>query len=289
MASSESTILVIGATGRQGGASARHLLEEGFSVRALVRDAAASAARALGERGVEFIVGDLDDPPSIEHAVDSVYGVHHVQAYMPLEPEREIRQGTTVIDAARAAGVRHFVYSSAAGANRTIGIPETDSKWAIEEHLRAAGLRATIVRPVYFMDNLEFMKQWILQGAWSMSLPADRVMQLIAADDIGAFVALAFSRPAEFVGRALEIAGDELTMQHIAETLSRVIGRPVSFSELPIEQTRAFDPNLAKLCEWMATNDFGADIPALRSLLPDLQTLETWLTKSGWSERTPVQ
>jgi uncharacterized protein YbjT (DUF2867 family) len=228
--------------------------------------------------------GDLDDRVSLEHALQGAYGLHSVQAYMPKEPEREVRQGTTVVDAARAAGVQHFVYSSAAGADRHIGIPETDSKWAIEEHLRSSGLPATILRPAYFMNNLEFMKQWILGGTWSMSLPADRSMQLIAADDIGAFVALAFARPADFVGRALELAGDELTMQEVAETLSRVIGRPVRFTPLPIEQTRAFDPNLAALCEWLATHDFGADLPALRALLPDLLTLEAWLTRTGWSQ-----
>ena len=115
-------------------------------------------------------------------------------------------------------------------------------------------------------------------------------MQMITADDIGSFVALAFTRPAEFIDRALEIAGDELNMLQVAETFSRVIGRPVSFNQLPIEQTRAFDANLARLCEWMTTHDFGADIPTLRTLLPALLTLETWLTRTGWSQlaREPV-
>jgi uncharacterized protein YbjT (DUF2867 family) len=284
------TILVIGATGRQGGASARRLLERGFPVRALVRDPSVPAARALAERGAHLVTGDLDDRTSIQRALDGAYGVHSVQAYMPKEPEHEIRQGTLVVDAARSAGVQHFVYSSAAGANRHIGIPETESKWTIEEHLRSSGPPATILRPAYFMNNFEFMKPWILGGTWSMSLPAERSMQMIAADDIGSFVALAFTRPAEFIDRALEIAGDELNMLQVAETFSRVIGRPVSFNQLPIEQTRAFDANLARLCEWMTTHDFGADIPTLRILLPDLLTLEAWLTRTGWSQlaREPV-
>jgi uncharacterized protein YbjT (DUF2867 family) len=282
--SNDRTILVIGATGRQGGASARRLLERGFPVRALVRDPSVSAARALAERGAHLVTGDLDDRTSIQRALDGAYGVHSVQAYMPKAPEQEIRQGTLVVDAARRAGVQHFVYSSAAGANRHIGIPETQSKWTIEEHLRSSGLPATILRPAYFMNNFEFMKPWILGGTWSMSLPAERSMQMIAADDIGSFIALAFTRPAEFIDRALEIAGDELTMLQVAETFSRVIGRPVSFNQLPIEQTRAFDANLARLCEWMTTHDFGADIPTLRTLLPALLTLEAWLTRTGWSQ-----
>src|SRR5262249_8818429 len=130
-------ILVIGATGRQGGASARHLLPQRnvHPVRALVRDPSAPAARAPATQGAELVRGDLDDRASIERALDGVYGVHLVQAYMPKEPEREVRQGTMVVDTARAAGVRHFVYSSAAGADRHIGIPETESKCTIEEQL----------------------------------------------------------------------------------------------------------------------------------------------------------
>jgi len=279
-------ILVIGATGRQGGASARHLLKQRVlhPVGALVRDPSTPAARPLADRGVQLVRGDLDDRASIERALDGVYGVHLVQAYMPNEPEREVRQGVMVVDIARAAGVSHFVYSSAAGADRHIGIPETESKWTIEEHLRSSRLDATIVRPAYFMDNFDFLRTWILQGAWSMSLPPNRSMQMIAADDIGAFVALAFARPADFVGRAIDIAGDELTMLEVAETLGRVIGRTVTFNELPLEQTRGYDPNLATLGEWMRTHDFGANIPALRALIPDLLTLEVWLARRGWSQ-----
>src|SRR5262249_23491394 len=153
-------------------------------------------------------------------------------------------------------------------------IPETESKWTIERHVRASGLPATILRPAYFMDNLEFMKPWILQGTWSMSLPADRKLQMIAADDIGRFSALAFARPEEFTGQAIELAGDELSMLEIAERLGRVLRRTVMFVELPIEQTRAFDSNLAALCAWLATNDFGATIAELRMVAPALMTLD---------------
>jgi uncharacterized protein YbjT (DUF2867 family) len=284
MTTTKQTILVIGATGRQGGASARHLLAHGWPVRALVRDPAAPAARALAELGADLVAGDLDDGGSVERALEGAYGVHSVQAYLPRDPEREIRQGTTVVDAARATGVRHLVYSSAAGADRHIGIPETDSKWAIEEHLRSSGVPATILRPAYFMDNLDFMRTWILGGTWSMPLPPDASLQLIAADDIGAFVTFAFDRPAELIGRAIEIAGDDLTMVGIAEVLNRVTGHAVRFSEMPIEQARSFDPNLASLCEWLTTHSIGADLPALRALYPKLQTFEVWLTRRGWGQ-----
>src|SRR5262249_45119759 len=242
------TILVIGATGRQGGASTRHLLARGWSGRALVRDPAAPAALALADRGATLTQGDLDDRASVERALDGTYGAHSVQAYLPRDPEREIRQGTTVVDAARAAGVKHLVYSSAAGADRQIGIPETDSKWVIEERIRAAGVPATILRPAYFMDNLDFMRAWILGGPGTMPLPPDRYLQMVAGDDIGAFVALAFDRPGALLGRAVELAGDDLSMREIAQVLGRVTDRSIQFTEMAIEQARGFDPHLATLC-----------------------------------------
>src|SRR5262249_24896877 len=230
---------------KQGGASARHLLSRGWPVRALVRDPLSAAAQAIAALGATLVQGDLDEAASGERAMQGIYSVHSVQAYLPRDAEREVRQGTGLISAAQAAGVQHFVYSSAAGADRDIGIPETQSKWAIEEALRAAGLPATILRPAYFMENLEFMRTWIAGGTWSMPLPADGRLQMVAVDDIGAFVALALESPSTFVGRAIELAGDEPTMTDMAETLGRVLDRPVQFSEMPIEQARGFDPHLA--------------------------------------------
>lgn len=280
----DKTILVTGATGQQGGASARHLQARGWSVRALTRDPQKPAARALAEAGVEVVQGDLTDRASLDRALQGAYGVHSVQSYMPRDPGGEIHQGKTLADAAKAAGIAHFVYSSAAGADRHTGIAEQESKWEIEQHIRALDLPATILRPTFFMDifTIPFFHQMILAGTWAFGLHPGTKVQMIATDDIGALVALAFESPQDFIGKALAIAGDELTMPQAAEVFGQVIGHPVRFIETPIEQVRSFDPNLAKEAEWLNEEGFRADIPALRAIYPDLMTLETFLRKSGW-------
>jgi uncharacterized protein YbjT (DUF2867 family) len=288
MNTNSNVILVTGATGHQGGASARHLLANGWRVRALVRKIDDPAARALAEGGVELVQGDMADRASLDHAMRGVYGVHSVQAYLPKDAAGEIHQGSNVADAAKAAGVQHLVYSSAAGPQdpSDLDVPEISSKRAIENHIRASGLPFTFLRPVYLMDTLNFLRSYILQGTWTISLPADRAMQMLASEDIGAFAALAFEHPERWLNQSIELAGDELSQLQIAEVLSRVIGRSIRFVEMPIEQARAYDVDLAKVTEWINTEGFHADIPALRAIHPALMTLETWLRKNGWQHAT---
>ena len=280
-------ILVTGATGQQGGASARHLQARGWSVRALTRDPHTAAARALADAGVEVVQGDLNDRASLDRALKGVYGVHSVQSYMPQDPTREIYQGKNLAEAAKDAGVAHFVYSSSAGADQHVGTPEQDSKGEIEQHIRSLGLPATILRPTYIMDNynnIPALRQGILGGSFMFPAPPETKLQFIAADDIGAFVAVALEDPKTFTGKALELAGDELTITQTVEVFSRVIGRPVQFIEMPLEQARSFDPNLAKVTEWIINEGFHADIPALRAMYPALMTLEDWLRETGWAQ-----
>ena len=131
-------ILVSGATGQQGGAVARNLLERGFAVRALTRDPEKAAARELADLGAEVVSGDLEDRASIERVLDGVYGVFSVQKFLEAGVEGEVRQGVRLADAAKAAGVEHYVYSSVGSAHRETGIPHFESKWEVEEHVRAA-------------------------------------------------------------------------------------------------------------------------------------------------------
>jgi uncharacterized protein YbjT (DUF2867 family) len=288
MSTNSNVVLVTGATGHQGGASARHLLANGWRVRALVRNPDDPAARALAEGGVELVQGDMTDRASLDRAMQGVYGVHSVQAYLPNDAANEICQGSNVADAAKAAGVQHLVYSSAAGPEdpSDLDIPEIRSKRVIENHIRASGLPFTCLRPVYLMDTLNYLRPYILQGTWTISLPADRAMQMLASEDIGAFVALAFEQPERWLNQSLDLAGDELSQLQIAEVLSRVIGRRIRFVEMPLEQARAYDADLAKVTEWLNTEGFNADIPALRTIYPGLMTLETWLCKNGWQHAT---
>src|SRR4051794_6390057 len=104
------TVLVVGATGRQGGAVASHVLKKGFGVQALVRDPQKPRARALTESGIELVQGDLNDHASLERALDGTYGVFSVQNFSQAGYDGEIRQGTAIADLAKKVGVEHFVY-----------------------------------------------------------------------------------------------------------------------------------------------------------------------------------
>jgi uncharacterized protein YbjT (DUF2867 family) len=274
-------ILVLGATGNQGGAAARHLLEVGFTqVHALVRGVDSGQAKELASSGVKLEVGNLDDSGSLRTAMTDAYGAFCV---LPLDrqgPEAEIRRGRIVADVAMRAGVEHFVYSSSGGADRSDGVPHFATKYAIEQHVRSLRLPATIVRPALFMENfLDFERPRVVDGVSvfrSAFYPGTR-RQMIAVDDIGIVVADLFARPADTIGTTLEIAGDELTGPQVAEAYARATGRPARFEEQPIEEVRAFDPGFAAMFDWLNTHSFGADITALRGTYPELSTFATWL------------
>jgi len=284
----DKTILVIGITGQQGGAVAQHLRKEGWQVRGLSRDLSKPAVKALQDSGVEVVQGNMEDRASLDTAMMGVYGVFSVQNFwLPdVGHDGEIRQGKLVADAAKAAGVQHFVYSSVGGADRNSGIPHFESKWEIEQHIRSLGLPATIFRPVAFYDNFFWTRPYILNGTFmGLGLSNDRTNQYIAVDDIGGFVALAFANPQEWLGKGLEIAGDELTESQIAGTFSRVIGRPVQLSST---NPMGDDPEGQKMVKWFEEHGYQADIPALRKLYPQLTDFETWLRRTGWENAEPV-
>ena len=282
MSNSDKLIVVTGATGQQGGATARHLLAQGWRVRALVRDPNKPAAQELAAKGAELAQGDLDDRASLDRALSGAYGVFSVQTFMgPEGPVGETRQGNRLADAAKAAGIQHFVYTSVGGADRKSGVPHFESKWQIEEHIRSLGLPATILRPVFFMDNLWSPWMGPRDGVLAIGLRPTTSLQMIAADDIGAFAALAFARPQEFIGKALEIAGDSLTMPQVADAFTQVSGQPVRFVEQPLEQVRSFNAEMGDMMAWFNDHGYTADIPALRKLRPGLLTFETWLRKTG--------
>src|SRR6516225_7567904 len=141
MGDGDKTILVTGATGRQGGAAIRHLLLNGWKLRALTRNPNGYAAKQLSERGVEVVQGDLEDPGSLERAAHGVYGIFSVQDYWVAGFRREVQQGKNLADIAKKTSVAHFVYSSAGGAERNTGIAPWETKWEIEKHIRKLAAR----------------------------------------------------------------------------------------------------------------------------------------------------
>ncbi|MBM3500137.1 MAG: NmrA/HSCARG family protein [Armatimonadetes bacterium] len=285
MSSQDKLALVTGATGRQGGAVARHLLARGWKVRALTRKPEGPAAQALTGLGAEVVPGDLKDRASVERAVAGCRGVFAVQDTWEHGPESEIEQGRHLADAAQAAGVQHFVYSSVGGAERGTGIPHFESKWELEQYIAGLGLRTTVLRPVFFMENLLMPdnRQAIVGGTFALSVHPDTRLQMIATDDIGAFGAMAFDDPEEWIGRAVELAGDERTMAGYAQSLTQAVGRPVQFVESPtLEEMRGLNPDWATMCEWFIDHGYEADLPGLRQLHPPLKDFDAWLAGVTW-------
>lgn len=271
-------ILVTGATGKQGGAVAHHLLNKGWRVRALTRSPDKEEALTLLKNGAEILKGDLNDTASLKRALDGVYGVFSVQNSWEHGVEKEVQQGKLLAEEAKRAGVAHFVYSSVGSAHRATGIPHFESKWQIEKFIRAQGLRTTIFRPVFFMDNLLMPDTVAAIGDGNLPLGTDpgTPLQMIAVDDIGAFVRLAFDNPVQFIGKEIDIAGDELTGPQAAEVLQKVLHQPVAYRQTPIEQIRSFSNDYALMIEWFNAKGYEADIPALRKLRPELKTFEQW-------------
>ena len=290
MSEADRTVLVTGATGRQGGAVIRHMLPKGWKLRALTRNPDGHEAQALASQGIEVMRGDLEDPDSIARAAIGAYGIYSVQDFWAVGAKREVQQGKNVANAAKKAEIKHFVYSSVGGAERKTQIPHWESKWEVENYIRQLGLPATVIRPVSFMETyyIDQVEIGILKGKLADPIRGNKPYQTIATDDIGAFVALAFERPSEFIGKALEIAGSELTNVEAAKVFSQVLGKPVKFQRIPLPVVRLLlGKEFHAMFRWFNEAGYQADIPGLRRAYPEihLHTLEEWLRMEGWHKR----
>ena len=278
-------VAVVGATGQQGGATARALLSAGVTVRALVRDPQKPAAQALATAGAQLAVADFDDPGSVRAAFG---GVARVFAMTTMTSGRgtegEVNDGILVADAAKSAGVEHLVYSSVGGAERHTKIPHFESKRRVEEYIEKLGLAATFVRPTFFYENLLSQSPASEDGVIVVRLPMpdDVPLQMVAVSDIGAVAAAVLVDPSRVPTGAVEIAGDELTGSQIADAFGRRAGRPARFEALPI--TAVGDDDLRAMFTWFATPpSYQADRALTAELDPHVQTFDEWLNRHGSS------
>ena len=240
MSGEQGIILVAGATGTQGGSVVRHLRAGGFAVtrhhpRPRCREGAA-APRRRHRAGP----GDLTDRASVD-GLFGLTGVFSVATPFEAGLEAEVAQGKTLGDAAKAAGVSHYVYSSVGAAERDSKVPHFESKWAIENHLRALGLPLTVQSAPCTSTRTSAAGLLQPSGAGytlAMPLSPDRPLQAIAAGDIGAFVAKAFADPGAWTGREFELAGDERTLPEYAAAISAARGVGVEYVQVPWEALR---------------------------------------------------
>jgi uncharacterized protein YbjT (DUF2867 family) len=288
--SEKSAVLVTGATGQQGGAVARELLKRGHRVRATTRKVDSAAARELARQGAELVKADFEDIASLERAAAGMDAVFAMATPFEAGMVAETREGINVVNAARAADVKHIVYSSVAGADQNTGIPHFDSKYLVEERLRTLDTPFTIIAPVYFMENL--LAPWntagLKAGVIAMGMPAGRKLQQVAIADIAEFTAEVITRPREFAGQRIDIASDDITGTEMAAIVSRASGRQFNYVEVPLEQVRAGSEDMALMYEWFNRVGYHADVKGLRLRYPEVgwHTFEAWTAEQDWTRLT---
>ncbi|RUS15650.1 hypothetical protein BC937DRAFT_92184 [Endogone sp. FLAS-F59071] len=283
-------ITVIGITGKQGGAVAKHLLQSGFKVRGLTREVSTPKAKSWAEKGVEIVAADLDDVESLKSAFQGTYGVFLVTANpTSLGPKNETKYGKNAADASKFASVQHFVFSSVGNASEAPNVPHFQSKYLIERYI-ADELRLphTIIRPAFFYENYD--KAGFTpprNGSLTGFIRNDVKLQMVAVDDIGVFVDLAFRKPDKYLGKVVELSGDELTGDEMADVLTKVTGEKYSYSVWWFFKwvLRYVAADMREMAKFFEEVGYKADIPALRKEHPELQTWETWLRLNQFEKK----
>jgi len=280
----EQTILVTGATGRQGGAVVDALQARGYAVRGMTRKPDGKKAQKLLAKDVEVVQGDFADPASLRAAMADVHGVFFYSGFS----RNELTEGINVIEAAKSAGVKHVVYSSGAAAAPGTGM-QGAAKMEVELALRESGVPFSVIRPVAFMENFRGQQRRIFDKGVVDSRASDRYVYFITIPDIGFFAAEAFQKPEEWVGRGEDIAGDQMTLAELAETFGAVLDRDVSYTRMPLEEyLETFPKPIRPLFRWYDEVGYVVNTAALREQYPQLLTFEQYLRDTGWGGWRPA-
>lgn len=290
------TVLVTGATGAQGGAVVDALLGGEFAVRALVRDPESPGAIELARRGVEVMRGDFEDSASLAAALNGGFGVFSVQLPpAPQDPQRETRHGRTLVQAARDAGVEVFVHTSVARAGDHENFEGWQSaRWwpdywlgkdSVNRFVASAGFAHwVILKPAYMMDNFLPPKSGAmypglkLRSAIEHAMGPDTRLDLIAAADVGRFAAAAFTNPARFDHMEIDLAAEALTMDEVAQVLSRITGKPVTARSMTAREAVDLgnNPGLTESQRWSCVEGYKVDAARANARGIALERFDDW-------------
>ena len=284
MATQTKLILVTGATGQQGGAVAWALMSKGQKIRVMTRHP--EKAAGLAKAGAEVVKGDLTNQADVQAALRGTYGVFAMSTPFEAGMDAEVRQGVLLADAAKQAGVAHYVYTSVGSAHRHTGIPHFESKWEVEQHIAKSGLPATILRPVFFMENFTTFAKPSPEGVLTLPIRPERKLAMVALRDIGQFGAVAFSRPKDFLGEAIDLAGDELTLPEVVALFTKATGRSIRFQEFPLDQVEAaMGHDLATMFRWFNDVGYAIDVAGLKQKFGiPLTSFTEWVKTVDWSK-----
>ena len=280
------TVLVTGATGQQGGSIGKRLTAKGYQVLGLTRNPEAPAAKNLENLGMEMIQGNFDDAPGLEAACKKVEVLYLMGTPFEAGPETETAQGVAAIDAAKAAGIKHLVYSSVGSADKKTEIPHFDSKYRVEQHLESADIPYTILGPVWFMENAT--SPWYLpelkQGRLPMPMPSDRAVQQIAVDNIGGVAVAVIEGGSRYFGKRIDLAGDELSCARMTEILAEASGKDITYVEVDLDAMREQNEDWARMFEWFDRVGYDVDIEGLKQEFPEAGwvTFKEWARAQDW-------
>lgn len=276
-------VAVVGATGRQGSAVVRHLLREGWRVRALTRDPAGAAARALAAEGAEPHRVDTEDEGSLRPALQGAYGLFNVQNPMTSSLQAEVRQGAHVARAAADAGVRHVVYGAAGVADEPTGVGSWDSKLTVAGHFRELGLPLTVFRPMAFMEIMTDRGYFPPLAAWGVMprlVGADRPVGWLCTDDVGAAAARVFADPDRWAGARVSLVADVRSLAECRQDWVDVAGRAPRGLPLPTWLfERMAGTDLTTMWRWLGAEDLDFSTATTRELVPEALTVREWLLR----------
>ncbi|MCC7134585.1 MAG: NmrA/HSCARG family protein [Gemmatimonadales bacterium] len=303
-------IVVIGATGAQGGGLARAIAADSqgeFTARAVTRKLDSDPARALAAAGIEVVAADADNPATLDQAFAGAHGAFCVTNFWEhFSAEREQTQARNLAQAAQRAGVRHVVWSTLEDTRKWVPLADTrmptlhgkykvphfDSKGEADEFFRSLGVPTTFLLTSFYWDNFIHFGLGPKRGpdgTLAITLPLDGAkLPGIAVADIGKCAYGVFKRGSELIGKTVGIAGGHPTGAEVAAGLTRALGETVRFQNVSPEVYRGFGfpgaDDLGNMFQFKRDfNDYycGArDLGFSRSLNPELQSYDTWLDRN---------
>jgi uncharacterized protein YbjT (DUF2867 family) len=283
-------ILVVGATGAQGGSVARHLLRAGsYKVRCLTRHPDSAAAKEIAGLGGEMVEGDLSNPAALRTALrdcDGAFGVTNYWEHF----EREYEHGRNLIDALNATGIQHAVISTLPHVKLLSGgrlaVPHFDTKGHIEEYARGTSLPATYIHVAFYYENFlqHFPPRRQPNGTYVFGFPQGTTpLATVAAEDVGGVVAAIFAESFWYRDKVVGIVGDDLRCDEYAQTLHRVLGRSFAYRYVAHDAFAALDfPGARDLADMFEFNrqyipHRRVDLAKSRELYPEMRPFERWL------------
>lgn len=277
-------VLVVGATGLQGGAVVEALRGSGLPVRALTRSPQAAAAQRLRQGGVEVVGGDLEDPSSLLQACQGVLAVFSVQDFYAqgVGEAGELRQAQHLIEAARRAGVRRFVQSTMGDAASVDDVPHFRSKHRIEEEVRRAGFESwTLLGTVWFLENLlePRRKPGLTFPVLAGSLRSDTRFPMLSVADLGTVAAKALRGDASTDCQKPNLAGDVQTVNEMKAIYRQVTGRRPKWWRLPNWALAFVEPEFAAQLRWHVRVNFAFDSTTLRQHVAEPTDLRGFLQR----------